>query len=293
MHGALDQGITYFDTADAYGDGTSERALGAALRGSRRGRAVVTTKAGYLFRERSRRREALTRAAFATGLVDAVARSRRTSSPPQVRKYAEQDFTTGYLRRALEASLRRLGTDYVDIYQLHGPRTVADDGIVEFVSDLMSEGKIRAFGVGLETLHDATAWVHHPALASIQLPFGVLDPEAADAVIPAASENCVDVVARGVFASGLLLTGASGPSVSSEQARRRDGVVAVAHGLGVSVLQVATWYVAATPGVRTMLIGTVSERHLREALSFLRADPPSSIRDRISEAVAAASLHLS
>jgi len=192
-----------------------------------------------------------------------------------------------YLRNALEGSLRRLGTDYVDVYQLHGPGTPALDGAMELMSDLVSEGKIRAFGVGLETLHDAVSWARCPGIASIQVPFGVLDPQAGSELIPAARARGVDVIARGVFASGLLIRAASGTGMALEQARRRDAVEAVARALGVSVLQVATWYVASTPGVRIMLVGTMSQRHLREASDWLRAAPPSDLDDSISRAAAA------
>src|SRR5215469_6424914 len=125
---ALDLGVSFFDTADAYGNGQSERTLGRALR-KRRHEACIATKAGYLFRDRS----VTTR--FARGIASPFlqAANRRRSSTFQRTEggpaYRNQDFSPSYLRGALERSLRRLGTDYVDLYQLHGPGAVDDDAL--------------------------------------------------------------------------------------------------------------------------------------------------------------------
>ncbi|MFI7577145.1 aldo/keto reductase [Micromonospora sp. NPDC049497] len=113
---ALDLGITLFDTADTYGAGHSERILGRALAG-RRDEAVIATKWGHTFDEATRR---------ATG----------------------QDASPAYLRRAVTDSLRRLGTDRIDLYQLHladlsAPRAEALIGTCE---DLVADGLVRAYG---------------------------------------------------------------------------------------------------------------------------------------------------
>ncbi|MBY8875376.1 aldo/keto reductase [Micromonospora sp. PLK6-60] len=113
---ALDLGVTFFDTADTYGAGHGERVLGRALAG-RRDEAVVATKWGYTFDESARQ---------ATG----------------------EDASPAYLRRAVTASLRRLGTDRIDLYQLHlgdlpVPRVEALLGTAE---ELVAEGLVRAYG---------------------------------------------------------------------------------------------------------------------------------------------------
>ncbi|MEU6076522.1 aldo/keto reductase [Micromonospora sp. NPDC047074] len=113
---ALDLGVTLFDTADTYGAGHGERVIGRALAG-RRDEAVIATKWGYTFDEATRQ---------ATG----------------------EDASPAYLRRAVEESLRRLGTDRIDLYQLHladlpVPRAEALVGTLE---DLVADGLIRAYG---------------------------------------------------------------------------------------------------------------------------------------------------
>ena len=79
---------------------------------------------------------------------------------------------------------------------------VADDDVLAVMHDFVAEGKIRQFGVGLESLDDGLDWLETGVLSSIQVPFGVLDPEARSTIIPKATELGVRVIARGVFAGG-------------------------------------------------------------------------------------------
>ena len=113
VHAALDRGVNFFDTADTYGLGTSERTLGKAL-GSRRGEAVIATKFGV-------------RAGNGTTVYD--------NSPE-------------WIRTACEESLKRLGTDYIDLYQVHYRDGKTDIGTVtDTLRDLQKQGKIRYFGL--------------------------------------------------------------------------------------------------------------------------------------------------
>ncbi len=116
IHRALDLGVTLFDTASSYGAGHSERVLGAALSG-RRDQVIIATKWGNTFDEATR---------TATG----------------------RDVSAAYTRRSAEESLRRLGTDYIDLYQLHiGDMPAADAlDLVDTLETLKTEGKIRAYG---------------------------------------------------------------------------------------------------------------------------------------------------
>jgi len=286
VHKALDLGVGYFDTADSYGDGSSEVALGLALRG-RRDDAVLATKAGYLFQERGRVAWVVKR--VGPPLARRANRARRGSDTRLPRSatgaYARQDFSVTHLRSALEDSLRRLRTEYVDLYQLHGPPGVCDDRVVELMSELQSEGKIRGFGVGLESLNHALAWANNQALAGIQLPYGILDPDAAAAVIPAAAFHSLPVIARGAFASGLLARTSASDRVwlRRGQSERRLAVHIMATDLGVPVLQLAMWFVTTTPGIRTILVGTTSDEHLRQAARFLEMEPPPDISLRLAD----------
>ncbi|MDP9374823.1 MAG: aldo/keto reductase, partial [Chloroflexota bacterium] len=122
---ALDLGVTFFDTADVYGCGHSERVLARALAG-RRDRVVIATKFGNVFDEASRQ-------AFGT------------------------DTSPGYVRRACEASLRRLNTDYIDLYQFHVGNCGLDEALAvrEALEGLVGEGKIRHYGWSTDRAENA------------------------------------------------------------------------------------------------------------------------------------------
>ncbi len=122
---AYDLGITFFDAADTYGNGRSEEQLAKAF-GDRRERVVYATKFGY-------------------DISSQNANERRGQFE------LPQDFSPAFVRRALEASLRRLQTEYVDIYQMHNARMaqIEDDALWELLEDLKREGKIRTYGVAL------------------------------------------------------------------------------------------------------------------------------------------------
>jgi len=113
---AVDLGVTLFDTADAYGTGHSEEVLGKAVKGMRH-EVVIATKGGFTY---DREQRALT----------------------------GQDWSPAYIRRALEASLTRLGTDYVDLYQLH-TGFIPDEAVEPVFGEmerLKAEGKLRTYG---------------------------------------------------------------------------------------------------------------------------------------------------
>lgn len=291
VHHALDHGVCFFDTADAYGRGRSETVLGRALR-RRRDDAFVATKGGYLFRQRS----ALTTAGLGVAR-HSLERVRRRGQPvvagPALARpnaassYARQDFSPAYLRRALEGSLRRIGTDFIDLYQLHGPEAV-DDDVTALMRDLTAEGKIRGFGVGLEALGPAEQWLRTGALSSIQAPFGVLDPQAAETVIPHAAAQGISVVVRGVLAGGFVSRSASDddPRLRPGQSHTLRDLDRLASGAGVDRKQLAVWYALGCPGVTTVLIGTSSEAHLSDALRYAAAPAPEQLMRALSHLVA-------
>ncbi len=295
VHQAYDLGVRVFDTADAYGSGASERVLGRALRG-RREHVVIATKGGYRFAERGAAELAARR------LAAPVARRLRSRSgggggggdggggaTAAGRSYTDKDFSVAYLRGAVTASLRRLGTDHIDLYQLHGaPVAVATDELRSLMSQLVAGGTIGGFGVALESLDDAAAWLEVPGLASVQLPFGILDPEAGAHLVDDAAGRGVRVIARGIFAAGLLEADDATaerqlrPAQIPLRARLRD---AAAHH-GVAPLALAAWYVTGRPGIDTALIGMSSSTHLRANLAHLgAARPPDGLVDEVRAAL--------
>ena len=178
---ALDAGITFFDTADVYGNpaGASEELLGAAL-GSRRADVVVASKFGMDMRG-------------ANGPDWGARGSRR------------------YVMRAVEASLRRLGTDWIDLYQLHAPdpETPVQETL-SALDDLVREGKIRYVGVSNVAgwqLADAVWTAEQGGLApvvSVQNRWSLLAREVEQEVVPAAGHFGVGLLPYTPLASGLL-----------------------------------------------------------------------------------------
>jgi aryl-alcohol dehydrogenase-like predicted oxidoreductase len=169
---ALDLGITFFDTADVYGAGHSERVLGQALAGHR-DEVVLATKFGYTFDEDAR---------AATG----------------------QDTSPDYIRRACEASLRRLGTDWIDLYQLHVgdlPEEQVPEVLVT-LEDLVNRGLIRAYGWSTDSPSRAAAFATGQHCAAVQHELNVL----ADApeMLAACDTLGLASVNRSPLAMGLL-----------------------------------------------------------------------------------------
>jgi aryl-alcohol dehydrogenase-like predicted oxidoreductase len=178
---ALELGITLFDTADVYGAGHSERILGRAL-GSRRREVFIATKFGNTFEEQSRR---------ITG----------TDASPE------------YIRSACRASLERLGTDHIDLYQFHlgdyDPQRVGE--VLDTLEGLVREGKIRYYGWSTDDPERARLFASGAHCVSVQHQMNVL--EDAPAMISLCEELGLASINRGPLAMGLL-SGKYGPGSS-------------------------------------------------------------------------------
>jgi len=272
IHAAVDAGVTFFDTADAYGAGISERILGQGL-GSRRATVIVATKAGYIFRERRPLERAVRRvAAPVIGKLRSAVQSPSAGIPHggSSGAYAAQDFSPAHLRRAVDDSLHRLGTDYIDVLQLHGPATVCPDETFELLDELVRVGKVRELGVGLEHVDHAAAWLSSGRVTRMQLPFGILDPEARASVFPVAERCGVELILRGIFGSGLFNAESAGDGTGPNDAKIRFVMQlrTLAESHGVTVHQLAVWWILAQPEARTVLVGINSLDHLMSTVRY-------------------------
>jgi aryl-alcohol dehydrogenase-like predicted oxidoreductase len=271
VHAAIDHGVVYFDTADAYGAGLSERVLGRALR-RRRSAVTIATKGGYRFNERGRMRQALRQSAAAAAGRLRVANPGR--SPIGGSSYASQDFSPGYLTQAVEGSLRRLATEHIDVYQLHGPRIADLDEVAEWASRMVASGRIGCLGVGAEDLDQARTWLSCAAVASVQVPFGLLDVDAGADVIPNAHASGRRVVARGVFGAGLLLDPDGAGAVNAHKVPVIEALRTVAAQSGTTLSALAVDFVRAHSDVDVILVGTGSSKHLAEVATRVGTAPP-------------------
>ena len=276
IRAAVDDGVTFFDTADVYGNGTSEQLLGAALRGQRHN-VRIATKGGYQFVERSwAQQKARTFAAPTVRRLRARRGGDAAATAPAA-AYTSQNFDPAVLDSALTASLRRLGTDYVDVYQLHGPRRDHITDFAGFVERTRRDGRVRSFGVGLNSIEHAWEWIAVPGVDVIQLPVGLLDPDAADALIPAATSAGIRVMTRGIFGAGLLSPNRSPNDLPTMT--EKWPVIADIHKLGqeygVSALQLAAWYVRDRAPQAQWIIGINSLRQLNDTVSMFSSPMPA------------------
>lgn len=173
-HAVLDAsaaaGVTLFDTADVYGDGRSERLIGAWLAGSPGSGVTVATKMG-----------------------------RRAEQVPS-------SYVLARFREWTDRSRRNLGQDTLDLVQLHCPPTaVLEDGAVfDALDTLVAEEAVAAYGVSVEETAQALSVIARPGVATVQIILNAFRLKPLDAVLPAAAEAGVGILARVPLASGLL-----------------------------------------------------------------------------------------
>ena len=246
---AVDAGVTLFDTADFYGFGHSESVLGETLK-PHRSRIVLATKCGML---------------------DAA---------------GNQDFSPAYMRQALESSLRRLQTDYVDLYQLHSPPIdlVSRGGeVLDTLEDFRRAGKIRAYGISVRSPEDGIAAVRDLGFGCVQANFNLIDQRAIDCgLVDLCAARGAGIIARTPLVFGFL-TGqyAATDNFAPDDHRRRW-----------TPEQRAQW--AAAPRLFEPLIAgepqTPSQFALRFCLSFpavSAAIPGMLVRQHVTENTAA------
>lgn len=171
LHAALDAGVTFFDTADVYGDGRSEKYL-ARLRRERPGEAfIVATKAGRRLPEQT------------------------------VEGYSEAN-----LRSWVERSLANLETDCLDLLQLHCPPTGVyyEPAVFELLDRLVAEGQVRHYGVSVEKVEEALKAIEFPGVKTVQIIFNMFRQRPAGLFFRQAAARDIGVLARVPLASGLL-----------------------------------------------------------------------------------------
>jgi aryl-alcohol dehydrogenase-like predicted oxidoreductase len=203
---AYDSGINFFDTADMYSQGESEALIGKALR-AKRDRIIIASKAGY--RLPSQRRWAARLKPILRPAVRLL-KIKRESLPQSSRGVLTQDFSPEYLRSAVDSSLRRLRTDYLDLFQLHSPSVeVVTRGEWEpALEELQRIGKIRYYGVAVDSLEAGLAALRYPGVRSIQFTLNLLEQRGATELFPQLVEQGVGGIARECLANGMLVKAA-------------------------------------------------------------------------------------
>ncbi|WFB08766.1 aldo/keto reductase [Streptomyces sp. LX-29] len=278
IHRAIDGGINLIDTADVYSAGESEEIVGKALKG-RRDDIVLATKGHGLMGEDP----------------NLSGNSRR------------------WITRAVEDSLRRLDTDYIDLYQIHRPDPTTDiDETLGVLTDLVRAGKVRAVGCStfpaeqIVEAHWTSERRGHVRFRSEQPPYSILARGAEAAVLPTAQKYGMGVLTWGPLSAGWLsgrytqasdidLTGGRhalerqkfDPALP-ENARKLEAVgqlVQVAEEAGLSLPHLATAFVRAHPAVTSVIIGPRTYEQLEDLLAGADAVLDDGVLDRIDAIV--------
>jgi aryl-alcohol dehydrogenase-like predicted oxidoreductase len=268
IHKALDAGINFIDTADAYGD--SEEIVGKALKG-RREHVVLTTKV-----------------------------SRPMGDDPN-----QQGGSRRWIMTAVEKSLRRLQTDYLDLYQLHRPDPSTDiEETLSALTDLVRSGKVRAIGTsGLPASDIVEAqWVaERRGLARFrteQPPYSLLNRGIEREVLPVAQRYGMGVLVWGPLGQGLL-TGRVRKGQPNDLRRARfvshvtderridvvEQLIKLATDAGLPLTHLATAFAIAHPGVTSAIVGPRTMAHLDDLLAGAEVRLPDDLLDRIDEIV--------
>ena len=276
---AFDLGISFFDTADTYGNGFGETILAKAL-GAHRAELTIGTKFGYDFYHHTARRG---------------------------HEELPQNWRPDYVRFALEESLRRLGTDHVELYQLHNPRLDAlqRDDLFATLEALKQEGKILAYGPALgpaiaeRQIEEGTHAIRERRVDLVYIIYNLLEQMLGQPLFPLGREQGTSFLVRVPHASGLL-DGTVKPDttfsaedhrshrVSTEERRRLwqvNGLKKVerlgflTEGTGRTLGQAAIQYILAEPSVASVLPNIYNEPLLREFVAAA-ATPPLSPEER-------------
>ena len=273
---AFDLGVNFFDTADTYGDGYGEEILGKALR-KQRHEIVIGSKFGYDFYANVER---------------------------EGHKERPQNFTPKFIRFACEQSLRRLDTDYIDLYQLHNPRidTIEKDEVFDTLDALVEEGKIRHYGVALGPdigwFEEGEASMSERKVSALQIIYSMLEQDPARRFFPIAEEESTGLTSRVPHASGLLDGTYTKDTVfeasDHRSHRRREWLERglkklaqldfLAENLDATIGQIAIKFALSGPQVASVLPNITSQPQLQElAAASETQDLPQDLLDRVHE----------
>ena len=252
---AIDLGVTFIDTADAYGPRHSEELVAKVLHG-RRDRLILATKVGNDFYQEPRRK----------------------------------NFAPDYVRFAVDQSLSRLGTDYIDIYQLHNPseEVIRQGDTFAALEDLKAAGKIRFWGVSIGPASEGIAAMETGNPATLQVVYNLLAQEPARELFPRARARGVGIIARVPLASGLL-TGKFTPETTfpegdhranwkpTELRARLERVESLRFlAKGRTLAQAALRFAVADPAVSVVIPGAKTAAQVRENVAAMDVPPLSA-----------------
>lgn len=240
---ALDKGINYFDTADLYDKGLNEVLVGKALK-SHRSKVIIASKVGNKW---------------------------RTDGSGWDWVPSKQ-----YILTEVENSLRRLGTDYLDLYQLHGG-TLDDpiDDIIDAFEQLQQQGKIRYYGTSSIRPNVIREYVKRSNIVSVMMQYSLLDRRPEESCLALLQQHHIGVLARGSVAQGLLINkpAKSYLNYSAEQVQQAADAVRSLTTPQRNTTQTALRYVLQQPAITSAVVGIRTEVQLNDIVQTLDTPP--------------------
>jgi len=240
---ALALGINYFDTADLYAHGMNEELLGRAFRG-RRNQVILASKVGNQWK------------ADGSGW--------------------DWNPSKKYILDAVEKSLQRLQTDYLDLYQLHGGTT--DDPIDEMIEAfeiLQSQGKIRYYGISSIRPNVIREYVKRSRIVSVMMQYSLLDRRPEEEMLDLLLHHQIGVFTRGSLAKGLLVSKPAAPYLdyTADQVKKTADAIKELSGGKRNPAQTALQFVLQHPAVSAAVVGIRTGEQLMETLTAVDAKP--------------------
>lgn len=267
---ALDNGINFIDTAPHYGKGTAERRIGQALAGRDRSTFVISTKIGRLL------------VPSTTDIDDFFMDSDNTVE----RKF---DFSASGVRQSLEGSLERLGMDSVEILFIHDPDDYVDVAILQAFPELermRSEGIIKAIGIGMNQSETPTQIIKETDIDMVLIAgrYSLLDQGALVELLPTALKHNVDIIAAGVFNSGILANPVKGATfdyvpASDELLAKAVRIREVLEGHRVSLTSAALQFPLRHPAIKSVLVGCRSVAEVKSNITAFNSPIEEKVWD--------------
>jgi aryl-alcohol dehydrogenase-like predicted oxidoreductase len=245
---AIDAGINFFDSADLYDFGENETILGTILRPIR-DKVLIATKAGNRWNEQK------------TGW--------------------SWDPSKAYIKDAVKASLKRLNTDYIDLYQLHGG-TIEDpvDETIEAFEELKTEGLIRYYGISSIRPNVIREYATKSNMVSVMMQYSLLDRRPEETALPLLDEHGISVVTRGSLAKGLLSEKALERVGNFEKgylnysvAELKDILEKLKAVTNRPLQEVALQYNLAHPAVASVIVGASLVEQVKENVAAVQSSP--------------------
>ncbi|MGK0489517.1 MAG: aryl-alcohol dehydrogenase-like predicted oxidoreductase [Candidatus Endobugula sp.] len=238
IHAAIESGVNYFDTADLYDKGENERLIGRALRPNRN-ELIIATKVGNQW------------SSDTNGWV--------------------WNPTKDYILKACDESLKRLQTDYIDVYQLHGG-TIEDnrEEVVEAFEILKTQGKIRHYGLSSIRPNVIRDFVSNANISTNMLQYSLLDRRSEESVLSLLQDNGIGIMVRGALAKGVL----AGKESIDYLGYGKQSIDLLLNKMSVfstdktALSHIAVQWVLKHPAVTSVVLGMRTQNQLTDALNL-------------------------